>query len=204
MTSPLSRFYYHDLFVFKEYEDLDEIIARHMQPMASFARELFSYKYYRHADGGKKAVLEQLLSVEKKKAPSRIPYFFSACRDLPGKFLLCYQPRSKPITEYVSVSPGGYRYRGQVHPSLSSLLQYFKEHYREPPPAPPRNVAPYQRGSAFGVEQGGGRSEGPTAFASAYQGVGQDRGRVSCRGGIFVGNFGVFLASRSLGWGWRC
>ena len=139
------------------------------------------------------------MSVEKKKAPSRIPYFFSACRDLPGKFLLCYQPRSKPITEYVSVSPGGYRYRGQVHPSLPSLLQYYKEHYRERPPAP-RNVAPYQRGggSAFGVEQGG-RSEGPTAFASAYQGVGQDRGRVSCRGVVFVGNFGRLFSIEVVG-----
>jgi transcription elongation factor SPT6 len=55
----------------QEFEDLDEIIARHIQPMAAFARDLLTFKYYKDADGGKKEVLERLVLDEKKKMPSR-------------------------------------------------------------------------------------------------------------------------------------
>ena len=32
----------------EEFEDLDEIIARHINPMASHARDLLTFKYYRY------------------------------------------------------------------------------------------------------------------------------------------------------------
>lgn len=32
----------------------------------------------------------------KKEKPTFIPYFICSCKDLPGKFLLGYQPRGKP------------------------------------------------------------------------------------------------------------
>jgi transcription elongation factor SPT6 len=31
----------------EEFEDLDEIIARHINPMASHARDLLNFRYYR-------------------------------------------------------------------------------------------------------------------------------------------------------------
>ncbi|VDQ16922.1 unnamed protein product [Trichobilharzia regenti] len=31
----------------EEYEDLDEIVARHVQPMASLVRDIMTYRYYR-------------------------------------------------------------------------------------------------------------------------------------------------------------
>lgn len=31
----------------EEFEDLDEIVARHVQPMASLVRDVMTYKYYR-------------------------------------------------------------------------------------------------------------------------------------------------------------
>lgn len=40
--------------------------------------------------------LEEMLVKTKKEKPTFIPYFISACKDLPGKFLLGYQPRGKP------------------------------------------------------------------------------------------------------------
>ncbi len=40
--------------------------------------------------------MEEILVRTKKEKPTFIPYFVSACRDLPGKFLLGYQPRGKP------------------------------------------------------------------------------------------------------------
>lgn len=40
--------------------------------------------------------MEEILIKAKKEKPTFIPYYVSACRDLPGKFLLGYQPRGKP------------------------------------------------------------------------------------------------------------
>lgn len=40
----------------QEFEDLDEIVARYVQPMASFARDLLSHKYYHECHGGDRKV----------------------------------------------------------------------------------------------------------------------------------------------------
>lgn len=130
--------------------------------MASFARELFSYRYYRNADGGSKTTLDKLLTMEKKRTPSRIPYFFSASRDLPGRFTISYMPRTKSRHEFVTVTPEGYRFRGQVHPSLSALIQWFKEHFRD---APPAMLLPSR-----GATTGGNTS---ALYSAGYQSVGQ-------------------------------
>lgn len=120
----------------QEYEDLDEIIARFVQPMAAFARDLLSHKCYRAANGGDRKALEKLLSEEKARNPKRIPYFFSCSKQYPSKFVLAYQPASKPKMEFVTVTPDGFRYRGQVHESVNELLKWFKDHYRDPIPRP--------------------------------------------------------------------
>ena len=120
----------------QEFEDLDEILARFIHPMGQLARELHAHKSYRSADGGNVNKLMAMLAEEKKHQPSRIPYYFSASKQLPGKYVLAYQPTSKAKIEYVSLTPEGYRYRGLIHSDVNSLLKYFKEHYREPPPRP--------------------------------------------------------------------
>ena len=60
------------------YEDLDEIIARYVQPMAAYARDLTAFKYFREQTGGgtpgDMSAVEKALNEEKQKAPSRIPY----------------------------------------------------------------------------------------------------------------------------------
>lgn len=45
----------------QEFEDLDEITARYIQPMASFARDLLSHKYFQECHGGNKEVYPDLL-----------------------------------------------------------------------------------------------------------------------------------------------
>ncbi|XP_064612097.1 transcription elongation factor SPT6-like [Liolophura sinensis] len=118
----------------EEFEDLDEIIARHIQPMAAFARDILYFKYFKDSEGGKREILDKVLIDEKKKAPSRIPYVFSSCKQFPGKFLLGYLPRKKPHYEYVTVNPEGIRYRSQNFHSIGSLIRWFKEHFRDPVP----------------------------------------------------------------------
>ena len=70
----------------EEFEDLDEIIARHINPMSSNCRDLLAFKYFRaDTDGGNKAKCEAMILAEKRANPSKIHYFFSASKQLPGK-----------------------------------------------------------------------------------------------------------------------
>ncbi|XP_010894715.3 transcription elongation factor SPT6 [Esox lucius] len=118
----------------EEFEDLDEITARYVQPMAAFARDLLGHKYFQECSGGDRKKMEEVLVKSKKEKPTFIPYYVSACRDLPGKFLLGYQPRGKPRIEFVTVTPEGFRYRAQIFPTVNGLFRWFKDHYQEPVP----------------------------------------------------------------------
>ncbi|XP_050511669.1 transcription elongation factor SPT6 isoform X2 [Diabrotica virgifera virgifera] len=118
----------------EEFEDLDEIIARHVTPMAAHARDLLYFRYYKDFQGGHKDKAEEYLKDEKKKNASKIHYVVSAAKNIPGKFLLSYLPRNKVRHEYVTVTPEGFRFRQQMFDSVSSLFKWFKEHFREPPP----------------------------------------------------------------------
>lgn len=64
----------------EEFEDLDEIIARHVAPMASHARDLLYFKYYKDTEGGHKDKAEEFLKEEKKKNQSKIHYVISASK----------------------------------------------------------------------------------------------------------------------------
>ncbi|CAL8266258.1 unnamed protein product [Merluccius merluccius] len=118
----------------EEFEDLDEITARFIQPMAAFARDLLSHKYFHECHGGDRKKMEEMLVRTKREKPTFIPYFISACKDLPGKFILGYQPRGKPRVEYVTITPDGFRYRSHTFSSVNGLFRWFKDHYQEPIP----------------------------------------------------------------------
>jgi len=122
----------------ESFEDLDEIIARHVQPMAAFARDLINYKSYRDMEGSNSMeAVERLLTDEKRKQPSKIPYFFTASEKSPGKFLLSYFPRRTCKHEFVTVTPEGMRYRSHMFHSLVALIRWFKEHFRDLVPGTP-------------------------------------------------------------------
>ncbi|XP_047532967.1 transcription elongation factor SPT6 isoform X2 [Vanessa atalanta] len=133
-----------------EFEDLDEIIARHVTPMASHARDLISYKYYKPL-GGMRDKAEEILKEEKAKNANKIHYVISAAKNHPGRFLLSYLPRARCTHEYVSVTPDGYKFRQRMFDSLGSLLKWFKEHFRDPPPS----GTPMQRTPALRTPHGG-------------------------------------------------
>ena len=145
----------------EEFEDLDEIIARHITPMASHARDLLNFKYYKDTDGGKRDVAEKMLKQDKQSAPGKIHYFMSASKELPGKFMLSYMPRHKARHEYITVLPDGFRFRQQTFDSLPSLFKWFKEHFRDPIPGTPVTTprtntqrTPYMTGTPGGITPG--------------------------------------------------
>ncbi|CAK1551238.1 unnamed protein product [Leptosia nina] len=133
-----------------EFEDLDEIIARYVTPMAGHARDLIAYKYYKPL-GGMRDKAEEWLKEEKAKNANKIHYIISAAKNHPGRFLLSYLPRNKCTHEYVSVTPDGYKFRQRMFDSLGSLLKWFKEHFRDPPPS----GTPVQRTPALRTPHGG-------------------------------------------------
>ncbi|XP_033218943.1 transcription elongation factor SPT6 isoform X2 [Belonocnema kinseyi] len=147
----------------EEFEDLDEIIARHINPMASYASELLDFKYYKPNVLGVKEKAEELLKEQKKANPGGIPYILSAAKNIPGKFLLSYLPRVQCRHEYVTVSPDGFRFRGQMFGRVVDLVRWFKEHFRDPlpgqaTPSTPRGMmstrTPYQTpGGVSGMNQ---------------------------------------------------
>ena len=138
----------HINFILQEYEDLDEVLARHIQPMSAHARDILNHRYFKDTDGGNKQKMEEILQTEKRKNPSRIPYYFSSAKQYPGKFMLGYMPRNKPRIEFVTVTPDGYRYRGRVHGSLNGLTRWFKEHFRDPIPGKSKYLCIYSRAFA--------------------------------------------------------
>ncbi|XP_043269768.1 transcription elongation factor SPT6 isoform X2 [Venturia canescens] len=118
----------------EEFEDLDEILARHVNPMASYASELLDYKHFKPTVMGMKDKAEELLKEQQRENPGGIPYIISAAKNYPGKFLLSYLPRSNCRHEYVTVSPEGFRFRGQMFARVGDLFSWFKKHFRDPVP----------------------------------------------------------------------
>ncbi|XP_058451716.1 transcription elongation factor SPT6 [Malaya genurostris] len=138
----------------EEFEDLDEIIARYINPMASFVRDILGYKYYKDTNGGMKDKAEEIIKEEKAKNPNKIHYVLSVAKNYPGKFLLSYLPRTKFKHEYITVTPEGYRFRQQCFDSINFLIKWFKEHFRDPIPSPvstPRDNTASVRTPYFGT-----------------------------------------------------
>jgi transcription elongation factor SPT6 len=121
----------HQLFIENEtYEDLDEIIARYIQPMAAYAREILNYKYcFKLQEGTDETDLMQETLFQAKMASSSLPYRFCPSRKFPGKFLLGYMPKDRPKIEYLTVTPRGYRFRQLYFRNLASLIKWFKENW---------------------------------------------------------------------------
>ncbi|KAK0416608.1 hypothetical protein QR680_012588 [Steinernema hermaphroditum] len=128
----------------ENFEDLDEILARYVQPMANYAQEIISHKYAVDLKAEQREAIERRLSEEKRQTPKRIPYVFCPSVELPGKFVISYLPRVRPKHEYMTVTPEGIRFRGRTFQTLDNLLGWFKNNFAVPPPVmghPP----PYHR-----------------------------------------------------------
>lgn len=67
----------------EEFEDLDEIIARHINPMAAYTSELLEFKYYKAHIMGMKDKAEEILKEQKRENPGGIPYLVSAAKVIP-------------------------------------------------------------------------------------------------------------------------
>ncbi|KAF1783551.1 Transcription elongation factor Spt6, helix-hairpin-helix motif [Phytophthora cactorum] len=111
----------------EKYENIDELIARFVDPMNSLVDDVVRYKYYKNAP--KESVEEDLIK-QKKEHPSRIPYALHVYTKFPGCFSITYIARETPRSCHMEVKSGGYRFFGRIEssilPTLSQALQFFK------------------------------------------------------------------------------
>ena len=114
-------------------EDLDELIARYVEPIASYLQDVRTCPKFLPINSldktGSRSAVESYLSSERSKAPGRIAYCISLSRDKPGAALLSYQPSNRCHHELVDVLPTGFRLRGVSFEKLEGLINWFKGNY---------------------------------------------------------------------------
>ena len=116
----------------ERYDDLDEVSARYVEPLCENVREIVGHRKY--LDEADLPTVERTLQEEKRSQPATIPYRLSPTKKYADYFILAYLPKAKTIKEYLKVTPGGFVYRRQTFPSVEKMLQWFKVHWKEPPP----------------------------------------------------------------------
>lgn len=93
------------------YDDLDEILARHIDPISKHHSSIRQARIYRDMLPN---AIEQLLREELQNKPGSIPYFISPDPKHIGYYRINYIARSTPRHEIVKVVPEGFKWRGKV------------------------------------------------------------------------------------------
>ena len=107
------------------YEDLDELHACHIEPVAGFLRSALAHRKFMPGD---KLGVDANLVAAKQAAPASVPYAVSLSYDQKstGMLLLTYVFSSKPHHELIALRPGGFHFRKVDYSSLDKLLVAFK------------------------------------------------------------------------------
>jgi hypothetical protein len=82
--------------------------------------------------------IERLLLEEREKNKSKIPYMFTCCVDMPGKFLLSYMIKTRLRNEYIKLTHEGFQFRQKMFASFNELISWFKQHFMDPLPVRPQ------------------------------------------------------------------
>lgn len=118
------------------YENIDELIARFVDPMNELVDEVLRYKYFKNMS--LEEVHEDLIK-QKKAHPSRIPYTIHVYSKFPGCFSITFIARTTPHSCHMEVKSGGFRFFGRIEssilPTLSQALQFFKMKALVAPPS---------------------------------------------------------------------
>ena len=131
----------------EDFEDLDEIIARYINPMSNFVKEIMAHKNFKDISSNEEVqiidkcnlnnfnqIIEKYLLEERAKISNRIPYLFTCCINFPGKFLLSYMIKLKVRNEYITITHEGFKFRLKMFKSFNELISWFKLHYNDPLP----------------------------------------------------------------------
>ncbi|KAJ1445154.1 SH2 domain-containing protein [Pelagophyceae sp. CCMP2097] len=110
----------------EEYADLDEVLARYVQPLNDYAEDLAASPKFR-GDVGNEAAATAALKKARASGGS-IPYALWVDAKYPGSFALSFLPprATKAKLEWVKVTPDGLSLRGTDFQSVVECLDHFK------------------------------------------------------------------------------
>ncbi|KAF0697503.1 Aste57867_11813 [Aphanomyces stellatus] len=144
----------------EEYDSIDELIARLIDPMNVYVEEITSHEKYKTGDVH--AIGEEL--VEQKTAnPQSVPWALHVYLRFPGCFSITYVARTTPRTFHFEVKPTGLRFFGELScavpiTSLNKAIAFFKKSASNPPKRPVARAPSSQYSAAPPAPHGGGSS----------------------------------------------
>ncbi|KAF4388005.1 hypothetical protein G4B88_017038, partial [Cannabis sativa] len=153
------------------FEDLDEVMDRYVDPLVGHLKTMLSYRKFKK---GAKAEVDELLKIEKAEHPMRIVYCFGISHEHPGTFILTYIRSSNPHHEYIGLYPKGFKFRKRMFEDIDRLVAYFQRHIDDPQ----HDSAPSIRSVAAMVPM-----RSPAAGGSSGTSVGSGWGGSSNEGG---------------------
>ena len=109
-----------------DYDDLDEVYARFVEPLVSSLKKLIKHRKFLR---GTRREVDQRLKAELARYPDTRPYALSVSHEHSGFFCLsAILSRSGNVRhEYLSVKPGGFRFRQREFGDVDRLLNFFKQ-----------------------------------------------------------------------------
>lgn len=117
-----------------EYEDLDELVVRFIDPVAAAMRALSSHRKW---NGGPELGpakswedIQEELRMQKERAPNQAAYCLAADVHRPGAFFLGHFIGSSPRREYFVVLPDGFYFRKKIYGTVEHMLVQFKKNPR--------------------------------------------------------------------------
>jgi transcription elongation factor SPT6 len=113
----------------EEYEDLDEVIARYVNPVAQYMNMLSQHRRFCPLA---EAEVEALVREEKKNDPKTIAYRIGIDEKNPGWFKIFFVPNENTVHhEVISLRPTGFRLRSRGFGSITEMLTWWKKHWRD-------------------------------------------------------------------------
>ena len=115
----------------EKYEDLDEAVARHIEPVAGFLRDAVMHRKFL---GGRDHEVDEHLQECFRKNRTQRPYALSVSDKHHGYLCISYIVSSSGNVhhEYVEVRPVGYYYRKMEFPTVDRMLAHFKVNCNKP------------------------------------------------------------------------
>ena len=119
----------------EEFEDLDEVMARHVEPIVSNVKHMLKHRKFMR---GSKDDIDGALRQQLARNPSVRPYALGVCHENKGLVLFSISfimsSSGRVHHEYIQARPAGFYFRKMEFPSVDRMLAYFKVNCSKPPP----------------------------------------------------------------------
>ena len=111
-----------------QFDSLDEIIEKYINRCNQYMKAISAHQKFKKGDLD---LIEAELIRDKQEDSKRIPYYFGCFESSPHYIVLCYLlSRNEIIKEYIKVKPGGLYFHNIYFTTLSSLVLWFKENFK--------------------------------------------------------------------------